>query len=435
MKYTRAQFTTEYYKMWQMGLMLPVPQAANLFFIKYRRTSYETFSRVALRAMSVSDALERTCYAVANTGLCRPEEVELQAVYDSEENLLWIAEPFYDLIQKKNEFRGMGRREFLTLFGATSAAALFGLRPSNAFAGTTMTALSGTAIGFPGEQIYITAGSFTWTVPAGVTSACAVCVGGGGAGDDGNSGDGGGGGGAGGALSYANAFTVVPGASIPVVVGAGGLATNGFNARAPNGGQTSITVGSFILGANGGEGGAPYPTSPGSTGGSIANSSVPGGVTTGGGSGGNGGLAYNGGGGGGGAGGYTGAGGAGGGSAPHQGIAPGAGIGTGSGGGGGAAGYGPGSGGTGGASGGTGQSDLTGGGGGGATIYSSGNPATVGGNGNGLSTSGSKGGNGGWPGGGGGGAFDTGVGTTSTGGGGAVRIIWGTGRSFPSSAT
>ena len=48
-----------------------------------------------------------------------------------------------------------------------------------------------------GQQAFTTAGSFTWTAPAGVTSVCVVCVGAGGAG--------------GGALAYKNNITVVPG--------------------------------------------------------------------------------------------------------------------------------------------------------------------------------------------------------------------------------
>ena len=435
MKYNRSQFTKLNYQMWELGLLIPTPAVTSVYSVKFRLTAFQQYSRITLNALNIDDALERACYAVTMKTSFRPEDVDLHAVYDQEENLLWVDESFYNIIQKKHEFRGMERREFLTLFGATTAAVLFGFRPSNAFAGTTVTPLSGTAGGFPGEQIYITAGSFTWTVPAGVTSANAVCVGAGGAGDDGNTGDGGGGGGGGGALVYANAFTVSPGASIAVVVGAGGTTGNGFGVRAQDGGYSAVTVGSFILRANGGQGGMSYNTVPGSTGGTTAISGVPGGVTTGGGAGGNGGSGFNGGGGGGGAGGYTGAGGNGSssytGSGSYNSTTP---AGQGSGGGGGA-GFAGSAGLNGGGSGGSGSDDRTGGGGGGANIYSSGNPATGGANGNNQMSSGSKGGDGGWPGGGGGGAYDTGYGLVASGGTGAVRIIWGSGRSFPNSAT
>lgn len=67
----------------------------------------------------------------------------------------------------------------------------------------------------PGEMSFTTPGSFMWTVPSGVTSVSVVVVGAGGGGN-GGMGSGGGGGG----LCYAN-ITVTPGASVPVVVGAG----------------------------------------------------------------------------------------------------------------------------------------------------------------------------------------------------------------------
>lgn len=78
---------------------------------------------------------------------------------------------------------------------------------------------SGVFIAPPGEQVYTTPGAHIWTVPAGVTSVCVVCVSGGG---------GGGGyghrwcGGSGGGLAYKNDFSVLPGQLISVEVGAGG---------------------------------------------------------------------------------------------------------------------------------------------------------------------------------------------------------------------
>lgn len=281
------------------------------------------------------------------------------------------------------------------------------------------------------QTIYTTPGTYNWIAPTGITSVSVVCVGAGGAGDDGNSGDGGGGGGAGGGLVYANDIPVTPGTTYTVVVGAGGSNGNGKNARAQNGGNTSFTVGTFVMTAIGGEGGAPYGTNPGATGRSYAVSNTPSGVTVGGGTGGNGGGGYNGGGGGGGAAGYNGNGGTGSYSLTNSPAAAGAGLGSGGGGG-------PttgGAGNSGGANGGNGQYDVTGGGGGGATIFSDSNLPTVGGNGNGSTSSGSKGGDGGWPGGGGGGSWDNNTGVVAPGGHGAVKIIWGAGRSFPNTAT
>ncbi len=70
----------------------------------------------------------------------------------------------------------------------------------------------------PGNQEYTSPGNYTWTVPAGVTSCCVVCVGGGGDSGTANSGQAGGGG----ALSYKNNITVVPGQTATVTVGSGG---------------------------------------------------------------------------------------------------------------------------------------------------------------------------------------------------------------------
>lgn len=282
-----------------------------------------------------------------------------------------------------------------------------------------------------GQQIYGTAGTFSWVAPANVTSVSVVCIGGGGAGDDGNAGDGGGGGGSGGGLVYANFIPVTPGASYSVVVGAGGSNGNGKGVRAQDGANTTFTVGTFVMTAIGGQGGAPYGTNPGSTGRSYAVVNTPGGVVVNGGTGGSGGGGYNGGGGGGGTAGYGGAGGNGAGSISGVSFTSGfAAAGFGGGGGGGAY-TNQGTGNSGGANGGNGQNDTTGGGGGGATLFSSSNPPTAGGNGNGLTGVGTKGGDGGFPGGGGGGSYDNGGGVVSLGGTGAVKIIWGQNRSFP----
>ena len=63
-----------------------------------------------------------------------------------------------------------------------------------------------------GQQSYTSAGSFTWTAPAGVTSVCVVCVGAGGN-ESTAAGDGGGG------LGWKNNISVTPGQSYTVVVG------------------------------------------------------------------------------------------------------------------------------------------------------------------------------------------------------------------------
>lgn len=292
-------------------------------------------------------------------------------------------------------------------------------------------------------QNYSTPGTYTFIVPAGVTLLSAMAVGGGGAGDDGNSGDGGGGGGSGGSAGYFANLTVTPGASITVVVGAGGPATTAKGTKAPDGGASSVTSGTFVMSAPGGIGGSPYSTSPGASppsGPSFTNTPV--GVTTGGNAGGGGGAGYNGGGGGGGAGGLGGVGGNGGAAIVSYGQYTSGFNGTSGGGGGGGtystAGTASTNNGFSSAAGGAGQSDITGGGGGGCATYSAAVPPTAGAAGNGSTSAPSQGGAGGFPGGGGGGSWDSNTGVASKGGDGFVRFVWGTNgsgqRLFPTNA-
>jgi hypothetical protein len=261
-----------------------------------------------------------------------------------------------------------------------------------------------------GHQLFTTPGSFNWTVPAGVYSVCVVCVGGGAGGGPTKSSAGGGG-----ALAWKNNISVTPGQVIPIVVGAGGARWTGTT---PNKGGLSSFNNSVK--ANGGS--ANYGTGTNTVDGA-------GGTFSGADGGGNGGYGSNGGagnyGGGGGAGGYAGNGGNGG-----ENLAGGAGAGGGGGGGAdgskdSSAGAGGGGGGVGifgqGANGAGGQYDvnvssLNGKGG------SGGNNATV--------LTGSNNADGGLYGGGGGTAGGSGT-RQGSGAGGAVRIIWGSGRAFP----
>ena len=99
-----------------------------------------------------------------------------------------------------------------------------------------------------GNQQYTTPGSYTWTVPSGVTSCSVVCVGAGGTSGIANSGQGGGGG----ALVYRNSITVVPGQTASVVVGA----DNGHSGNnGQSGGNSSFTYGGVATTGGGGGGG------------------------------------------------------------------------------------------------------------------------------------------------------------------------------------
>ena len=240
-----------------------------------------------------------------------------------------------------------------------------------------------------GEQVFTATSTFT--VPAGVTSVSAVCVGQGGVMDN-NNGYGGGGGG----LSYKNNITVTPGQTIAITVNS---TTSSF------GGTFSASAGSGNTPGTGSGGDANYTGGAGG-GGTLYVS---------------GGFAGGSGGGSGGAAGYAGAGGAGATATNHAYEAGSAGTGGGGGGGGAACG-----------------GHYIGGGGGGVGLFGIGSSGTGGagspdtfnyGYGGGAGSNGVAGYNG----------SASGYGGTYGGGGnggsaGAVRIIWGQGRSFPSNA-
>ena len=264
--------------------------------------------------------------------------------------------------------------------------------------------------------------TFSWVVPSGVTTICAVCVGGGGAGGltTGNFPSGGGGGGG---LSWLNDIPVTPGETLSVTAGVGGYYD--VPSASADGGDSGIQRGSTILLAcTGGEGATPGQPSGGGQGGASLS------PQWGGGDGGNwlfpSGSTSAGSGGGGGAGGYSGDGGRGG---YFDGFGATA-ADTNSGGGGG--GYG---------------GQNIGGGGGGVGLLGKGSdgsvgtsPLSVGGGGgsggqDGLSTAISNDktqATGGLYGGGG---FGRPSGNPGAGAPGAVRIIWGPGRAFPSTNT
>ena len=255
-----------------------------------------------------------------------------------------------------------------------------------------------------GQQEYTTAGTFSWVAPTGVTRVCAVCVGGGGGG--GSSGTDASSGGGGGGLGWKNNITVVPGQSYTVVVGGGG----GINA---SGGQ-SYFINTITVAGNGGGGGANGSASGGGGGGYVGDG------------GGNGGTGGNGStsdstnstpeaGAGGGAGGYSGIGGRGAGAQTAS--------------------FSGGSGDGGGAGGGGSPDSGTAQGGGGVGIFGQGLSGLGG-----FGTQGGFGGSSGANGSGDGGLYGGGgPGSDSSpsgpGAGGAVRIIWGIGRAFPSTRT
>jgi hypothetical protein len=274
-----------------------------------------------------------------------------------------------------------------------------------------------------GQQAYTTPGTYDWTAPEEVTSVSVVCVGGGGGGHMyGNYSGGGGGGG----LGYKNNISVTPGESYTVVVGTGGSRATSYSTSttATDGGDSYFINTSTVKGG-GGEAGKYNPSTDISSGGDY--------VGDGGGNGGDARYPSSYAGGGAGAGGYSGDGGDSGYDNYGNGVS--------------------GSGGGGGGGGNCGSGDAAGNGGG-VGLYGEGSSG-AGGSGsssnayNGYGGSGGEGGGlggglaqgssayeneGGLYGGGGGGA-DTSNGEHGDGGGGACRIIWGSGREFPSTDT
>lgn len=256
-----------------------------------------------------------------------------------------------------------------------------------------------------GQTAYTSPGTYSWVCPAGVYYVCVVAVGGGGGGVGSTAfGIGGGGGG----LGWINNYPVTPGNSYTVTVGAGGVTGN------PTGGaggnsffvSTGTVCGFGGGGANattgvGGSGGTCFPATQGGNGGLGGYTSITAG-------------------GGGGAGGYSGNGGAGG-------VAATSGS--------------NGAGGGGGGGGGSNNTNGAGGGGGGVGILGQG--ANGAGGATALAAGAGGGGSGGAIGnlrqggayGGGGGGADTSSYSIGPGASGAVRIIWGAGRAFPSTNT
>jgi hypothetical protein len=279
-----------------------------------------------------------------------------------------------------------------------------------------------------GQQEYSVAGTYTFTVPTGVTSVSAVAVGGGGGGQISRGGSTGterpASGGGGGGLGWKNNIAVTPGSNYTVVVGAGGTAGTIVGDQVTTSVDGGVGGTSFFISTdtvNGGGGGA-GDADGGASGTFIGDGGGAGGVgqsRT---------FGWDGGGGGG-AGGYSGSGGD---ADNGQGRNPA----TNSGGGGAGASRenDPGI---------AGGFTSAGGNGGGVGLLGKGADGVGGGTGqiSGGSTAPSgTAGSGGNFGGGGGGAmwpfFDGGATrSANAGGSGGVRIIWGTGRSYPSALT
>jgi len=317
---------------------------------------------------------------------------------------------------------------------------------SNSFGDVQQTLIAPTAAS---QALFTSVGWSYWTVPAGVYSISAVAVGGGGGtfwAETGGAPFSGISGGGGGGLAYANSMSVFPGQILVVYVGGGGYArAGGPPSPLPSvgiaGGPSYIgsSGAAWIRGGGGGAGiGNSTTSNPGGTGGTSTGT-----LRAGGGTGGAGGAVNADtmpGAGGGGAGGYSGNGGAAGTVTATAGVAGAAGA---------ASSGAAGAGGSGGAA------AIGGAAGGGVNVYGIGTTGAAGpiqttlaqqggyggssgGDGSGTTAGGDNGGygGGGYGGGGGGGADDSGAwcGGAAYAAQGAIRVIWGDARSFPSNA-
>ena len=134
-----------------------------------------------------------------------------------------------------------------TIFATTAADVLFNFVIKASDEGgksATQTYQWTVFVGVVGETVYTTAGTYTWVVPEDVTSVSAVAVGGGASTSHYQ-------GGAGGGLSIINNVSVIPGESYTVVVGEGGTSANMGTWFA--GGDSSVfTITATAGGATGG---------------------------------------------------------------------------------------------------------------------------------------------------------------------------------------
>lgn len=101
--------------------------------------------------------------------------------------------------------------------------------------GTNFGSLAVTATNFS-SQLFNTPGTYSWTVPAGVTSISVAGIGGGGGGAQRSAGGAGGGGGL---LGYANSIAVTPGTTCTIIVGGGGSTGGSYG---ENGSSTYMII-------------------------------------------------------------------------------------------------------------------------------------------------------------------------------------------------
>ena len=114
----------------------------------------------------------------------------------------------------------------------------------------------GTALTLPGAAVYTTPGTYSWTAPAGVTSVSVVAIGGGGTGGTGTGAGPYPSGGGGGGLGWKNSIPVLSGSNYTVVVGAAGQTSYFLNQSTVAGIGGGRPGGGGFVGTGGGSGGS-----------------------------------------------------------------------------------------------------------------------------------------------------------------------------------
>src|SRR5210317_1967574 len=92
-----------------------------------------------------------------------------------------------------------------------------------------------------GEQLYTSAGTYTFTVPDGVYSVSIICIGAGAGGGNNDLDTNGGGAGGAGGLSYRNDYSVTPSSTLSVTVGASGAGATGSYNSGTDGGDSYVS--------------------------------------------------------------------------------------------------------------------------------------------------------------------------------------------------
>ena len=103
MNFQKKDFNQQYYKLWEMGLLIPDNQLNSVYNVKYsfENKNFVHYDRILLKAQSPMDAMERASYSVTYGTVFRPEDVFFQAVYDEEDNLFGLMNIFIMSFKKR----------------------------------------------------------------------------------------------------------------------------------------------------------------------------------------------------------------------------------------------------------------------------------------------------------------------------------------------